>query len=124
MNTKTLIRWSGLAAVVAGVCFVVVELFHPPLLLAAVTTPQWALIYSLAIAMGVFGLLGAAGIQARQAKAAGWLGLTGYLLLSLWLAVSIPFNFIAAFFLPTLATKAPGLAEGFLAMLARSASAM
>ena len=30
MNTRNLIRSAGLSAIVAGICFVVVGLFHPP----------------------------------------------------------------------------------------------
>ena len=39
--------------------------------------------HSLALAMSLFGLLGMIGLYARQVKEAGWLGLAGYLLLSL-----------------------------------------
>jgi hypothetical protein len=76
----------------------------------------------LAIAVSVFGLLGIAGLYARQAETAGWLGLAGYLMWSLWLLLAIPFTFFEAFILPLLAAKAPTLAEGFVMMLARSAS--
>jgi hypothetical protein len=74
--------------------------------------------------MSVFGLLGVAGIYARQAEAAGWLGLAGYLQLSSWLVLFLAFNFFEAFVLPLLATEAPALAEGFLGMFTRSAGAL
>jgi hypothetical protein len=124
MSAKNLIRWAGLAALVAGTCFVVVELLRPPVVLASVTTTRWAGVHGLALAMSLTGLLGVAGIYARQAEKAGWLGLAGYLLLSLWLALSLPFNVIEGFVLSLLATKAPALAEGFLGMFTRSADAM
>jgi hypothetical protein len=124
MNTQNLIRWAGLAALLAGMCFVIVYLLRPPVILASLTTARWAGVHGLAIAMSMFGLLGVTGIYARQAQAAGWLGLAGYLLLSLWLALSLPFNVLQGFVLPILATEAPALAEGFLGMFTRSAGAM
>ncbi len=47
MNTRNLIRSAGLAALVAGICFVVLGLLHPPKSLASVTTTRWAITHSL-----------------------------------------------------------------------------
>ncbi len=124
MNTRNLIRWAGLAALVAGICFVAMSLLHPPDTLSAVTTSRWAISHSLAIAMSVFGLLGMTGLYARQVEAAGWLGLAGYLLWSLWLVLFLPFNFFEAFILPLLATEAPAFGAGFLGIITRSAGEM
>ncbi len=74
MNTKNLIRWAGLAALVAGMCFVGAELLRPPVVLESLTTTRWAIVHALAIAMSLFGLPGVMGIYARQADAAGRLG--------------------------------------------------
>jgi hypothetical protein len=124
MNTNHLIRWAGFAALVAGSCFVAKELLDPPDILASVTTSRWAIAHSLAIAMSLFGLFGVTGIYARQASKAGWLGLAGYLMLSLWLVLILPFRFIEAYILPLLAAEAPALAEGYLLIITRSASDM
>jgi hypothetical protein len=124
MNTRNLIRWTGVSAMVAGICFVVVGLLHPSEVLSSVTTTRWAITSSLAIAMSAFGLLGMAGLYARQVAAAGWVGLAGYLLWSLWLLLALPFTFFEAFILPLLATKAPALAESFLMIFTRSAGEM
>jgi hypothetical protein len=124
MNTRNLIRWAGVSAIVAGICFVVVGLFNPPDVLSSLTTTRWAITHSLAIAMSVFGLLGMTGLYARQVEAAGWLGLAGYLLWSLWLLLALPFTFFEAVILPLLATKAPMLAESFLVIFTRSAGEM
>lgn len=123
MNTKHLFRWAGLAALAAGLCFVIVELLRPPVVMASVTTSRWVIVHSLALATSVFGLAGVTGLYARQAAAAGKLGLAGYLLLSLWLMLSLAFNFFGAFVLPVLAQAAPGLAEGFVGLFARSVHA-
>jgi hypothetical protein len=63
-------------------------------------------------------LLGWTGLYARQVKKAGWLGLAGYLLLSLSWALQFAFVFATAFILPLLATTAPRFVDNLL----RSAS--
>jgi hypothetical protein len=80
MNTKKLIRWAGLAAMSSGILFIVIQAIHPLDVLSSVTTAQWAIAHYVGIAMAFLGLLGIAGIYARQVEAAGWLGLAGYLL--------------------------------------------
>ena len=121
MNTKNLIRWAGLSAMVAGICFVVVGLLHPPNILSSVSTTRWVIVHAVAIAMSLFGLPGITGVYARQAHAAGWLGLAGYLLFSLWLVLIFAFTFFEVFVLPLLATEAPTFAAGFLRIFTGSA---
>ncbi|MDQ5822861.1 MAG: hypothetical protein M3441_01450 [Chloroflexota bacterium] len=119
MNTRNLIRWAGVSAIVAGIFYVIVGLFHPLETLLTVTTTQWAIVHALAVALSFFGVLGITGIYARQAKEAGWLGLTGYLLLCLWLVLLVPFTFTEVFILPQLATQSPVFVESFLGMFNR-----
>ena len=121
MNTRNLIRWAGLSAVVAGLCFVVVGLLHPPNILSSVSTTRWVIVHAVAIAMSLFGLPGITGVYARQAHAAGWLGLAGYLLFSLWLVLIFAFTFFEVFVLPLLATTAPTFAAGFLGIFTGAA---
>ena len=122
LTAPSLIRWAGLSALMAGICFVILGLLHPPNVLSSVTTTRWTIVHCLALAMSVFGLLGMMGLYARQVKEAGWLGLAGFLLLSLWLVLILPFTFFEVFFLPLLATEAPTFAEGFLGIFTGSAS--
>jgi hypothetical protein len=82
-----LIRLAGLCALVAGLCYVFVGVFHPANVPASVTTTRWETVHVVACAMSFFGVLGLAGLYARQAVKAGWLGLAGFLLLSLWMVV-------------------------------------
>jgi len=123
-TASKLIRWSGLAALVAGICYVVLGLFHPPNILSSVTTTQWAILHVLAIAMCFLGILGMAGLYARQAEKSGWLGLAGFLLFSLWFAFILGFSFVETFILPQLATEAPKYVEGFLGMFTSTPSEM
>ncbi|MBF6611906.1 MAG: hypothetical protein IVW55_02125 [Chloroflexi bacterium] len=124
MNTRNLIRWAGISAMLAGIFYVAVGLFHPPNVVSSVTTPQWAIVHILAMAMCFFGLLGITGIYARQAKESGWLGLAGYILLSLWLVVIAGFTFVEVLILPMLATATPAFVEGWLGMFNGSAGTM
>jgi hypothetical protein len=122
MNTRNLIRWAGLAAMAAGVMYVIVGLFHPPNILSSVATPRWAIVHYVVLAVTFFGLLGMAGLYARQVKETGWVGLAGYFLFSLWLFLVAGFTFIEIFILPLLATEAPRFVEGFLGIFTGSAS--
>jgi len=114
MTSSDLIRWAGLAAMGAGLLFVFIQTIHPPEILSSVTTARWAIVHYLSIAMCLFGLLGMAGLYARQVEAVGWLGLTGYLLFSLFLALTLAFVFAEALIVPLLGTAAPKFVEGFV----------
>lgn len=120
ITTSSLIRWAGLSAMVAGIFYVVVGMFHQPNILSSVTTTQWAIVHALATAMCFFFLLGITGLYARQVEKAGWLGLVGFLLYSLSWVLTAPFTFAEVFILPPLATEAPTLAEGFLGIFTSS----
>jgi len=113
-NAANLIRWAGLSAMVAGSFYVVIGLFHPAETLSTVTTSTWAIVHALAVAMSFFGLLGMTGLYTRQVAETGWLGLAGYVLLSLWLVLLVPFTFTEVLILPRLAATAPAFVESFL----------
>jgi hypothetical protein len=110
--TSKLLRWAGLSAVLAGTCYVLVGLFHPANVASSVTTTPWQVVHILACAVCFFGLLGIAGLHARQARKTGWLGLAGYLLLSLWFTLIMGFSFVEAFILPHLAIPEPVVRPG------------
>jgi hypothetical protein len=112
-----LIRWAGLSAMAAGIIFATIQPIHPPDVLSSVTTDAWAIIQSAKVAMCILGLIGLTGLYARQANEAGWLGLAGYLLFSLFYALTLPFVFAQAFILPLLATTAPAFVESWLGII-------
>ncbi|RCW42364.1 hypothetical protein [Paenibacillus prosopidis] len=122
ITASNLIRWAGLAGMFAGILFIVIQPIHPTENLASVTTSTWAIVHYLTIAMSLFGLLGITGIYARQVKEAGWLGLAGFLLFSLFWIATTAFTFVEAFILPLLVTDAPKFIEGFLGIFSGSAS--
>ena len=117
ITASSLIRWSGLAALVAGLIFAGIQPIHPPDVLSSVTTGAWTIIISLKFAMCLLFLLGIAGIYARQVERAGWLGLAGFLLLSLCWWLQTGYVFTDLFILPVLANAAPQFVESFLGIV-------
>jgi hypothetical protein len=122
ITTSKVIGWAGLAAMASGILFASIQPFHPADVIASVTTARWAIIHCLSIAMDIFGLLGIAGLYARQVEKSGWLGLAGYLLFSLFWASSLALHFIEVFIYPLLATNAPKLAQGLLGIVSGAPS--
>jgi hypothetical protein len=122
MKVAEPLRWAGLAAIAAGVLFITIQMVHPADILSSVTTERWAIVHSLGVIMSFLALLGTTGIYASQVEKAGWLGLAGYLLFSLFWALTMAFQFIEAFISPVLATEAPSFVQGLLGMVNGSAS--
>jgi hypothetical protein len=116
ISTAALIRLAGFSALLAGLGIVVMGMFHPANEPAYVTTPAWIIVHIYATSLGFFGVLGLAGLYARQVEKAGWLGLIGFLLFSVWMTMIGFFSFIEAAVLPHLASDFPPFVTGFLGM--------
>jgi hypothetical protein len=116
ITASTLMRLAGLSAILAGLCFIVIGMFHPVNIPSSVTTASWVNVHIFATALGFFGLFGMAGIYARQVEKAGWLGLAGFLLFTAWMTLVCGFSFVEAFILPRLATGFPVFVKGLLGM--------
>ena len=116
ITASKLIRWSGLSAMAAGIIFAGIQPFHPPDVLASVTTSAFILITSLKTVMCLFGLFGIAGLYARHVEKSGWLGLVGYLLLTIFYAVQMCYAFMEPLVLPLLVTESPNFVESALGM--------
>jgi hypothetical protein len=116
VTASTLMRLAGLSALLAGLCFLAIGLFHPVNIPASVTTDTWAIVHYFATALGFFGLFGLAGLYVRQVEKAGWLGLAGFILFSAWITLVSGFSFVEAFILPRLATEFPVMVKSLLGM--------
>ena len=114
ITASSLIRLTGLCAVVAGIVFAGIQPIHPDDVVASVNTPAWAIITSLKTIMCVLLLLSIVGLYARQIKQTGWLGLAGFLLFGLSWTIQTAFVFAEAFIMPPLASVAPKFVDGFL----------
>jgi hypothetical protein len=117
ITASSLIRWAGLSAMAAGIIFVVTQPIHPADVLSSVATARWAIVHFFSTAMCFLALLGITGLYARQVEEAGWLGLVGYILFSLFWALQAPYSFVEAFLLPQLTTAAPEVVRGSLAIV-------
>jgi len=122
ITASTLMRLAGLSAMLAGLCFLVLGMFHPLNIPSSVTTATWVNVHIFATALGFFGLFGMAGLYARQVEKSGWLGLAGFLLFSLWMVLVTGFSFVEAFILPRLATVSPAFVAGILGMFSSTPS--
>lgn len=116
ITASKLIRFAGLSAILAGVLFIIIQMIHPADIVSSVTTSRWAIVHYLTITMCLFGMLGITGIYARQVVETGLLGLVGYLMTSLFYALTIGFQFIEAFVSPLLTNESPMLVESLLAL--------
>jgi len=116
ITNANLIRLAGLSALIAGICYMLVGIFHPANVPSSVTTTRWEIVHVLACAMSFFGVLGLAGLYARQAVKTGWLGLVGYILLSFWMVLIMGFSFVEAFILPHVATALPTFVQAWMGM--------
>src|SRR3954466_2773454 len=116
ITTPKLIRWAGVSAMVAGIIFAGIQPIHPPDVLASVNTSAFIIITSLKTVMSLFGLFGIAGLYARHVEETGWMGLAGYLLLTIFYAVQMCFSFVEPLILPLLTTVAPTFVESALGM--------
>lgn len=116
------LRLAGISALVAGIFYMIVGLVHPLETLSSVTTGRWEFVHVLASAFFFFGLLGLVGLYGRQMKEAGPLGLAGFVLLSLWMVLTVPFTVAEIFLLPPLVSEAPRFVEGFLGIFIGVAS--
>jgi hypothetical protein len=117
MSGSNLIRWSGLAAMAAGMIFAGIQPVHPADVPASVTTTAWTVIIALKWVMCLLFLVGITGIYARQQERAGWMGLAGYLMLILswWIQTAYVFNEL--FVLPVMTSAAPGFVESYLGVV-------
>lgn len=122
ITSSKILGLSGVAAMGAGMLYIAVQTIHPLDVLSSVTTTQWAVTHYLSLAMDLLSLLGIAGLYARQVEKSGWLGLAGYLVFSLFWALSMAFHFAEAFISPVLATESPKFVEGFLGIITSAPS--
>lgn len=116
MNTNYLFRLAGLSAIIAGLSFLVLGIFHPLNIISSVTTTTWIVVHIFACIMSFFGLFAMAGLYVKQFEKFSWLGFVGFVMFSLWLALVMCFSFVEAFIFPALAAQAPMFVSGILGM--------
>ena len=117
MSSSDLIRWSGLAAMVAAALLVVGDLlnltvlFSPEPFSAEAQTGSYIFRQALFLLGVTLLLLGLVGLYVRQSQAAGTLGLVGFLVAFAGTVLVAGFLWAGTFVTPALATEVPEFLE-------------
>ena len=115
MSSATLVRWSGLAALVGNALLAVVSVAFvfafPEAQSVTVTSNTWLVLNVLILIAYLLCLVGLVGLYARQAEKAGILGLVAFLLTFLCITPRFAWYWIETFVFPILAQAAPRLLD-------------
>jgi hypothetical protein len=123
VTPTTLTRAAGAAAVLSGLLFIGIQVNHPAMDVASVTTAEWAIRSSLKVVMAALGLVGITGMYLSQVRRIGVLGLLGYAVFGAGYLVILSVAFVAATVLPTLAETTPGYVSDVLTVVSSSGAA-
>ncbi|GAA3231601.1 hypothetical protein GCM10017691_25600 [Pseudonocardia petroleophila] len=115
VTTTKLTRAAGLCAVAAGLLFIAVQIAHPPVDAALVTTTEWAVRQSAKVLMAVLALAGITGMHLTQVRRAGLFGLLAYLVFAAGYLAMLGVELIGLCVLPSVASSAPGWVDDVLA---------
>src|SRR5690606_19559207 len=124
LTSSRLTRAAGIAAVLSGLLYIVIQPIHPEETVATVTGSAWAIVGTMTIAMAVLGLIGLTGIYLRQVTESGLLGLLGFLLFGSFHLLAMAFSTAEVLILPTLADVAPQFVDSFMGLFTGSGSSM
>jgi hypothetical protein len=116
ITPTALTRFAGVAAVVAGVLFIGVQVNHPPLDAETITTTEMAIRSSLKVLMVGLALIGITGMYLRQVSETGALGFAGYVVFATGYLLLLGTSFAGAFVLPAIADIDPGYVNDALAL--------
>lgn len=116
ITSTKLTRVAGLSAVVAGLLFIAVQIKHPQLDVALVTTTEWTVRQSMKVLMAVLSLVGITGMYLRQVRQIGVLGLLGYVVFAAGYLIMLSTEVIGLCVLPALAQQNPGYVNDILAV--------
>lgn len=116
ITTTKLTRAAGLSAVGAGLLFIAVQINHPHLDAAFVTTTEYAVRQTMKVFMTVLALVGITGMYLRQVERTGVLGLLGYVLFGAGYLLMMCLEVIGLAVLPSIAQSAPDYINDVLAV--------
>jgi hypothetical protein len=116
ITTTTLTRAAGVAAVVGGLLYIGVQIKHPNLDLALVTTTEWKVRQTMKVLFASLSLAGITGMYLRQVTRTGVLGLIGYLVLATGFLLMLSSEVIGVVVVPTIAGTSPGYVTDVLAV--------
>ena len=115
VTPNTLFRATGVAAAVAGVIFIGVQIGSPHFDGTNITTTNAVVRESLKVLMAALALAGISGVYLLQVKKIGVLGLVGYLAFATGYLTMFGIEFVGAFVLPSIAHSSPGYVSNAIA---------
>ena len=118
ITSTRLVRAAAACAVLAGTIFVAVQVGHPDPGTFTTQTTEWVVRSCAKTVMAALALAGITGMYARQHRAAGLLGLVGYLVFAVGYLGMLTVEVIAATVLPNLVTSEPGFVDDVVAAAA------
>ena len=118
ITPTALTRSAGVAAILAGLTFIGVQIGHPHLDVTSVDTVEWTVRNTAKAVFAALGLAGITGMYLRQVRQMGVLGLLGFLLLSSGYVLILGTSLIAGYVLPSLADTDPAYVDAVLATAA------
>jgi hypothetical protein len=116
ITANRLTQAAGVCAAVAGAIFIGVNINHPHMDLASITTTEVVLRNSLKILMCALALAGITGMYLSQIRRNGALGLVGYLVLGIGYLLIMSTTFVSAYVLPSIAETDPSYVEDVIAV--------
>ncbi len=116
VTPKKLTSAAGLAAVAAGLIFMLIQFVHPSENVSTVTTVEWVVVSGLTAAMAILAIVGVSAMYLRNVKPMGVLGLVGYGLFATCFLVITAWSFVEIVVLPPVAEQTPQFVNDFLAV--------
>src|SRR3984893_500205 len=113
---STLCRAAGVAAALAGLIFIGVQINHPYLDATSITTTDVMARNSLKMLMAALALAGITGVYLRQVTKIGVLGLVGYVLFAAGYLSMLGTEFVAALVLPSIAHSSTAYVNDVIAV--------
>jgi hypothetical protein len=117
ITATRLTRAAGVCAALAGAIFIGVNINHPHMDVASITTTEVVIRNSLKIVMCALALAGITGMYLSQVRRNGVVGLIGYLVLSIGYLLIMSTTFVSAYVLPSIADTDPAYVEDVIAAL-------
>jgi hypothetical protein len=116
VTAEFLVRASAVAAILAGIAFMGVQIGHPQLDTTSITTTNVYVRDQLKILMSVLALAGITGMYLSQIRRNGILGLIGYLLLAGCYLLIMCDDYAAAYIFPEIAKTDPGFVHDVIVL--------
>lgn len=114
ITPKNLTCPAGLAAVAAGLLFILIQFIHPPENATSVSTDEWVAVSVLTATMAVLATIGVSAMYLRNVRRMGVIGLFGYVLFASCFVAITAWSFVEVVVLPSVAEQAPQFVNDFL----------